>query len=151
MKLNVRRLLVSCALFAVVALTPGARAQEGDDFMMDAGPIGIPMTWRQVDQGATLIGFDADQVGSAKTLHQGYKASIKAARDKVKRGQEALRKKQEEKPDQDYQVYWKEYAKLTDSIEFSLPPGGLLDPLIGWAVKLQLRRMFAARHTTTKK
>jgi ligand-binding SRPBCC domain-containing protein len=42
-------------------------------------------------------------------------------------------------------------SRLTDSIEFSLPPGGLLDPFIGWAVKLQLRRMFATRHATTRK
>jgi ligand-binding SRPBCC domain-containing protein len=42
-------------------------------------------------------------------------------------------------------------SRLTDSINFSLPPRGMLDFAIGWAVKLQLRAMFRYRHATTKK
>jgi hypothetical protein len=40
-------------------------------------------------------------------------------------------------------------CRLTDRIEFSLPGGTLIDWLAGWAVKLQLRRMFAYRHAAT--
>lgn len=41
-------------------------------------------------------------------------------------------------------------ARLTDVIEFSLPGGPLVDWLAAWAVKLQLNRMFAYRHETTR-
>jgi ligand-binding SRPBCC domain-containing protein len=42
-----------------------------------------------------------------------------------------------------------EGSRLTDSIEFGLPGGPLADAAAGWAVKLQLRKMFAYRHQVT--
>lgn len=42
-------------------------------------------------------------------------------------------------------------TRLTDVIRFSLPLAPVSDWLIGWAVKLQLRAMFAKRHKVTRK
>jgi ligand-binding SRPBCC domain-containing protein len=41
-------------------------------------------------------------------------------------------------------------TRLTDSIDLSLPGGKLLDWTMGWAVRWQLRRMFAYRHEVTR-
>ncbi|MDX1983908.1 MAG: SRPBCC family protein [Bryobacteraceae bacterium] len=41
-------------------------------------------------------------------------------------------------------------TRLTDAIEYSLPLAPVSHWLAGWAVKLQLRTMFANRHRTTK-
>jgi ligand-binding SRPBCC domain-containing protein len=40
---------------------------------------------------------------------------------------------------------------LTELIEFSLPGGWLVDLFAAWAVKIQLNRMFAYRHETTRR
>jgi ligand-binding SRPBCC domain-containing protein len=40
-------------------------------------------------------------------------------------------------------------TRLTDAIHFSLPLAPLSDWLAGWAVKLQLRTLFARRHRLT--
>ncbi len=40
-------------------------------------------------------------------------------------------------------------SRLTDSIEFGLPGGPLADALGGWAMQLQLRKMFQYRHEVT--
>jgi ligand-binding SRPBCC domain-containing protein len=40
---------------------------------------------------------------------------------------------------------------LTDAITFSLPGGRIVDTLLGWAVKAQLRRMFRYRHEVTRR
>lgn len=42
-------------------------------------------------------------------------------------------------------------CRLTDRIEFSLPGGAAVDWLLGWAVKLALRAMFAERHAATRR
>ena len=44
-----------------------------------------------------------------------------------------------------------DYARLTDRIEYRLPGGPVLNALLGWAVKLGLRRMFAHRHAVTRR
>ncbi len=41
--------------------------------------------------------------------------------------------------------------RLTDSIRFSLPLAPVSDWLIGWAVKLRLKAMFAGRHEITRR
>jgi len=40
---------------------------------------------------------------------------------------------------------------LTDSIDFSLPGGKLVELLAGWAAKRKLNKMFAHRHAVTKR
>jgi ligand-binding SRPBCC domain-containing protein len=42
-------------------------------------------------------------------------------------------------------------TRLTDRIEFSLPGGKLAEWFVGWLVRMQLNRMFAYRHETTKR
>lgn len=42
-------------------------------------------------------------------------------------------------------------ARLTDSIEYSLPGGKIADILAGWIVQAQLRKMFAYRHLVTRR
>lgn len=39
---------------------------------------------------------------------------------------------------------------LTDAIAFSLPPGGLTDPLLGWLIQIQLDQLFEFRHRITR-
>lgn len=41
-------------------------------------------------------------------------------------------------------------TRLTDEVEFSLPLAPLSDWVAGWAVKLQLRALFAYRHSVTR-
>lgn len=42
-------------------------------------------------------------------------------------------------------------ARLTDSIEFSLPGGPPVDALLGWLVKWRLRTYFRHRHQVTRR
>ncbi len=42
-------------------------------------------------------------------------------------------------------------TRLTDRVEFALPGGPAVNILLGWAVKVGLRGMFAHRHRVTKK
>ncbi len=42
-----------------------------------------------------------------------------------------------------------ELCRLTDRVEFSLPGGRLVDWLLGWLARWQLRRMFEYRHRVT--
>ncbi len=41
-------------------------------------------------------------------------------------------------------------TRLTDRLEFELPGGAFVNGVLGWAVKLGLRQMFAHRHSVTK-
>jgi ligand-binding SRPBCC domain-containing protein len=45
----------------------------------------------------------------------------------------------------------KDGMRLTDSIQFALLGGKIADGLAGWAVKRELRKMFAYRHAVTKR
>jgi ligand-binding SRPBCC domain-containing protein len=42
-------------------------------------------------------------------------------------------------------------SRLTDRIEFMLPGGWLVNAAIGWAVRIELHRIFRYRHRVTKK
>lgn len=44
-----------------------------------------------------------------------------------------------------------ERTRLTDTVEFRLPGGRILNVLFGWAARLGLRQMFAHRHAVTKR
>ena len=44
-----------------------------------------------------------------------------------------------------------EGTRLTDSIEFALPGGPVVEALAGWAVKRKLRKMFEYRHSVTRR
>ncbi len=42
-------------------------------------------------------------------------------------------------------------CRLTDRVTFALPGGSVMNALLGWAVKLGLRQMFAHRHAVTRR
>lgn len=42
-------------------------------------------------------------------------------------------------------------TRLTDSIEFALPGGVIVESLLGWLVKRKLRSLFEYRHTVTRR
>jgi ligand-binding SRPBCC domain-containing protein len=42
-------------------------------------------------------------------------------------------------------------TRLTDSIEFALPGGIMVEKLAGWAVKRKLQKMFEYRHRVTRR
>ncbi|NET07577.1 MAG: SRPBCC family protein [Symploca sp. SIO2B6] len=42
-------------------------------------------------------------------------------------------------------------TRLTDSIEFTLPGGWLVELLLSWLVKMQLEKMFRYRHKVTQR
>ncbi len=42
-------------------------------------------------------------------------------------------------------------TRLTDSIEFALPGGSLVEDMFGWLVTLQLEQMFRYRHEVTQR
>ena len=44
-----------------------------------------------------------------------------------------------------------EGTRLTDSIRFALPGGKVAEAMAGWAVKRELRKMFAYRHAVTRR
>jgi ligand-binding SRPBCC domain-containing protein len=44
-----------------------------------------------------------------------------------------------------------EGCRLTDAVRCALPMGWLTEPLLGWAVKARLKRMFDYRHEVTRR
>ncbi len=96
---------LAAALLAVVFLcAPCARGQGG--VMQDAGPMGLPVVWRQVGMSLKGIGFDADQISTAQVLYRGYRAAVKSAGESARQMQEKLRAEAEGKDGG-----WETYAK----------------------------------------
>jgi hypothetical protein len=110
------RLLRSLLLALVVMVTPATVfAQEDDDNQLfeSAGPLGVPVGWRTLSQSCKSIGFDAEQMTTARTLYSGYRAAVRESLSKGRKGQKALEQLREgENPD--WEKHNKEQHKIED-------------------------------------
>ncbi|HYE61068.1 MAG TPA: hypothetical protein VD997_03650 [Phycisphaerales bacterium] len=109
------RPVLSALLLAVLVLaTPAAHAQEDEEqgIFEQAGPLALPFGWRTLSQACKQVGFDGEQLTAVRTLHQGYRSSVRDAMTKARKANEKLRPMMDgENPD--WATYQKEQMRVT--------------------------------------
>ena len=102
-------------LCVLLLLPPIARAQddEAHHLFEAAGPLSMPVSWRGLSDACRRIGFDVEQLGSAKTLYQGYRAGV---RESLAKGRHAMKnlEKLNEGENPDWERFEAERNKATE-------------------------------------
>jgi hypothetical protein len=142
MRAYLSRILAVC--LALVVLAPLARAQDDDSLIHEAGPFAIPYTSRDLGALCRAVGFDQEQTGSARTLHQGYRAAYRGASTKARKQMQEVETKAREGQD------WSEYAKKRGELTIAYVEdirkleAGLLDDLKALCTPAQVARFPSA-------